>query len=90
MSKEFMKTGIRINSIAPGYFPSELTMGESNERQKTQMPNKYTQDKGNVPKEVPGADEEMAMTALYFAKNRYVMGEVIAVDGGVLNVSPGR
>lgn len=30
------------------------------------------------------------MTVLYLARNEYVNGEIIAVDGGVLNVVPGR
>lgn len=46
MSKEFAKTGIRVNSIAPGYFPSEMTMSESDDKNKAHMPDEKVQDKG--------------------------------------------
>ncbi len=64
MSAEFQKTNIRVNSIAPGYFPSEMTMGESGEDNKTQMPNETIQQKGHVPAERPGSDEEMAQAVV--------------------------
>jgi hypothetical protein len=32
--------------IAPGYFPSEMTMKESDERNKTSMPDEKVKDKG--------------------------------------------
>jgi NAD(P)-dependent dehydrogenase (short-subunit alcohol dehydrogenase family) len=90
MSSEFQKSGVRVNSIAPGYFPSEMTAKKSNEDQKSHLPDKYAQDKGHVPAERAGHDEEMAQAVLFLAKNRYVNGEIVAVDGGVLNVVPGR
>ncbi|MCJ1290469.1 hypothetical protein MMC34_002007 [Xylographa carneopallida] len=90
MSAEFEKAKIRVNSIAPGYFPSEMTMKESNEDQKTHMPHEKVQEKGHVPAERPGSDEEMAQAVLFLAKNMYVNGEIIAVDGGVLNMVAGR
>lgn len=37
-----------------------------------------------------GADEEMAEGILFLAKNRYVNGEVIVIDGSVLLEVPGR
>ena len=37
-----------------------------------------------------GTDKEMAQAVLFLAKNRYVNGEILAVDGGVLNVVAGR
>jgi NAD(P)-dependent dehydrogenase (short-subunit alcohol dehydrogenase family) len=37
-----------------------------------------------------GADEEMAQGIIFLTKNRYVNGEVIAIDGGVLLEVPGR
>lgn len=64
MSTEFMKTKIRVNSIAPGYFPSELTMGESDESNKTHMPDETIQEKGHVPAQRPGSDEEMAQAVV--------------------------
>ena len=86
MSKEFGKIGVRVNSIAPGYFPSEMTMKESDERNKASMPDEKVQDKGHeVPAGRAGRDEEMAMGVLFLARNSYVNGEVIKLDGGVLN-----
>lgn len=90
MSAEFQQTGIRVNSIAPGYFPSEMTTKSSDNRQKSELPAEKVQEKGHVPAERGGRDEEMGMTVLYLARNSYVNGEIIAVDGGVLNVVSGR
>ncbi|KAK7755195.1 hypothetical protein SLS62_002700 [Diatrype stigma] len=90
MSAEFQKTGVRVNSIAPGYFPSEMTAKESDDRQKSYVPPEKIQEKNHVPLERPGREEEMGMTVLYLANNQYVNGEIIAVDGGVLNVLAGR
>ncbi|KAL9102596.1 MAG: hypothetical protein Q9163_002276 [Psora crenata] len=90
MSAEFEKTSIRVNSIAPGYFPSEMTMKESGPDNKTHMPAEKVQEKGHVPAQRPGSDEEMAQAVIFLTKNMYVNGEVLAVDGGVLNQVPGR
>ncbi|KAF9738704.1 hypothetical protein PMIN06_009612 [Paraphaeosphaeria minitans] len=90
MSAEFQKARIRVNSIAPGYFPSEMTTQESDKNQKSQLPDSKIQDKGHVPMGRAGADEEMAQAVLFLTKNAYVNGEIIAVDGGVLNVIAGR
>ncbi|KAI0023081.1 hypothetical protein F4780DRAFT_731309 [Xylariomycetidae sp. FL0641] len=90
MSAEFQKAKIRVNSIAPGYFPSEMTAKSSDDRQKSYVPPEKVQEKGHVPLMRPGREEEMGMSVLYLAKNQYVNGEIIAVDGGVLNVLAGR
>jgi NAD(P)-dependent dehydrogenase (short-subunit alcohol dehydrogenase family) len=90
MSYEFKKAGIRVNSIAPGYFPSEMTTKESDENQKSSMPKENIDEKGHVPAKRAGSDEEMAQGVIFLAKNNYVNGEVIAIDGGVLLEIPGR
>lgn len=90
MSKEFQKASIRVNSIAPGYFPSEMTTNESNEAQKSELPDEKIQEKGHVPAGRAGRDEDMAMAVIFLAKNQYVNGEILAVDGGVLNEISGR
>lgn len=90
MSAEFQRAWIRVNSIAPGYFPSEMTAKSSDDNQKSELPAEKVQEKGHVPAMRGGRDEEMGMTVLYLAKNQYVNGEIIAVDGGVLNSVAGR
>jgi NAD(P)-dependent dehydrogenase (short-subunit alcohol dehydrogenase family) len=90
MSAEFQKVRVRVNSIAPGYFPSEMTAKESNEHQKSHLPDEKIKEKGHVPMGRAGSDEEMAQAVMFLTKNSYVNGEVIAVDGGVLNVVAGR
>ncbi|KAK3335081.1 hypothetical protein B0H65DRAFT_341374 [Neurospora tetraspora] len=91
MSTEFEKTGVRVNSIAPGYFPSEMTTGESDEKNKSELSDEKVKGHGHkVPAERAGHDEEMAMAVLFLARDRYVNGSVICVDGGVLGVVPGN
>ena len=60
MSAEFQRLGIRVNSIAPGYFPSEMTAKQSGSDQKSDLPAEKVQEKGHVPAQRPGCDEEMA------------------------------
>jgi NAD(P)-dependent dehydrogenase (short-subunit alcohol dehydrogenase family) len=71
---------IRVNGIAPGVFPSEMTAGESDERQKSQL----SKDKfeGKIPADRPGKDEDMASAILFIASNQYVNGHIVVVDGG--------
>ncbi len=64
MSAEFEKAKIRVNSIAPGYFPSEMTAKESNEDQKSTLPDEKVQEKGHVPAARGGSDEEMAQAVV--------------------------
>jgi len=89
MSAEFEKASVRVNSIAPGYFPSEMTAKESDEKQKSHLPDKKVREKGHVPAGRAGSDEEMAQAVIFLARNMYVNGETIAVDGGVLLQVPG-
>lgn len=89
MSSEFQRAWIRVNSIAPGYFPSEMTAKCSDDNQKSELPAEKVQEKGHVPAMRGGREEEMGMTALYLAKNEYVNGQIITVDGGVMNILAG-
>ena len=90
MSYEFKDVGVRVNSIAPGYFPSEMTTKESDESNKSEMPQEKIDEKGHVPTGRAGSDEEMGMGVLFLARNRYVNGEILSIDGGVLLEVPGR
>jgi len=77
---------VRVNSIAPGYFPSEMTTQESDAGNKSQLPDEKVQDKAHeVPLMRAGEETEMGMAVLFFARNEYVNGQIVAVDGGVLN-----
>lgn len=70
---------IRVNSIAPGVFPSEMTADGSGSDQKSHIEKgKYEK----VPAKRPGKDEDMAQAVLFFAVNQYLNGQTLAVDGG--------
>ncbi|KAM0425009.1 hypothetical protein ACHAPT_009810 [Fusarium lateritium] len=71
---------IRVNGIAPGVFPSEMTTEGSDEAQKSHIPKDKYADK--VPAGRPGKDEDMAGAVLFFATNQYLVGQTLAVDGG--------
>lgn len=72
---------IRVNSIAPGVFPSEMTTGgESGGDQKSHIEREKYAEK--VPARRPGKDEDMAQTMLFVAANQYLNGQTVVVDGG--------
>ncbi|KAI1638086.1 hypothetical protein F4809DRAFT_649543 [Biscogniauxia mediterranea] len=82
MASEIAKNGlkIRVNSIAPGVFPSEMTTEGSGEDQKSAIEReKYAK---KVPAGRPGKDEDMAQAVLFFVANQYLNGQTLAVDGG--------
>ncbi|OGE53075.1 hypothetical protein PENARI_c008G11185 [Penicillium arizonense] len=71
---------IRVNNIAPGVFPSEMTAGESDEKQKSFIPAEKYEKK--VPASRPGKDEDMASAVLFAVTNQYLNGQSVVVDGG--------
>jgi len=71
---------IRVNSIAPGVFPSEMTAGESGANQKSELPKDQFESK--VPAKRPGKDADMAQAILFCVTNTYLNGQTITVDGG--------
>ncbi|KAK4934102.1 hypothetical protein LTR66_015724, partial [Elasticomyces elasticus] len=82
MSSEIASNGlkVRVNSIAPGVFPSEMTAGDSNDAQKSSIPKEKYEDKTSALR--PGKDEDMASAMLFVATNQYLQGQTVVVDGG--------
>lgn len=77
MAARLIEDAINVTSIAPGAFASEM--------------NRAARDHGDevargIPARRIGVDEDMAGTAIYLASRAgdYVVGETIAVDGGVV------
>ena len=72
---------VRVNAIAPGVFPSEMTAKESNGIQKSELPaEKYA----HLPAGRAGNDRDMANAVLFAATNQYLNGQIVPVDGGYL------
>ena len=82
MAAALIADAINVTAIAPGAFASEM--------------NRVARDQGDeIAKRIPsrriGRDEDMAAAAIYLASRAgdYVVGETIAVDGGVALASAG-
>lgn len=83
MAARLVQDGILVNAIAPGAFASEM--------------NRTARDHGEaVAKRIPtrriGVPEDMAAAAIYLASRAgdYLVGETIAVDGGVAFATVGE
>ncbi|KAF8538489.1 hypothetical protein BDD12DRAFT_885184 [Trichophaea hybrida] len=77
---------VRVNCIAPGVFPSEMTAGESDEANKSSLEGK---GKG-LPAGRSGSEEDMAAAILYLAGKGgvFLNGQVLYSDRGNLLTTP--
>lgn len=73
---------IRINQIAPGVFPTEMTAMSSDDKHKSHLPKQMME--GVVPAARPGHDRDMANAVIFAATNQYLNGSVVVVDGGYI------
>jgi NAD(P)-dependent dehydrogenase (short-subunit alcohol dehydrogenase family) len=72
------RKGIRVNALAPGFFPSEMT---------DQYPDGYLEQVvWRVPAGRPGEPDELVTAVIYLASDAssYVTGVTLPVDGGLL------
>lgn len=79
IAKEFASRNVRANAIAPGFIQTEMT-------------NKLSEEvKGEMLKRIPlgklGTVQDVANLAIFLGSNlsAYITGEVIKVDGGMVN-----
>ena len=77
-AKELAKSGVTVNAIAPGFIATDMT-DELSDKVKDAI-------KTNIPMGEFGAVEDIAAAALYLASPcaRYVTGQVLTVDGGMV------
>jgi len=76
---------VRVNVIAPGLFPSEMTTGKSNEGNKSKIEKKMSNPAGR-----PGNDSDMAATILFLVGKGglFYNGQIVYPDGGNTLVQP--
>ncbi|XMA10543.1 hypothetical protein WAI453_003334 [Rhynchosporium graminicola] len=79
MATTFVEAKVRVNSIAPGVFPSEMTAGESDEHQKSQLDSEASNPAGRY-----GHDTDMGACILFLAGpgGVFLNGQVVYPDGG--------
>lgn len=78
LAAQWARRGVRVNAIAPGFFPSEITEDMFSDERSMSWLRKKT------PAGRPGEVEELAGALIFLASDAssYVIGQTIAVDGG--------
>ncbi|GJE89565.1 NAD(P)-dependent dehydrogenase [Phanerochaete sordida] len=91
LAQEFSQAGVglRVNSIAPGIFPSQMTTDGKDGQNKSVIEGGEEYGRRNgIPANRAGSERDMAQTALYIACNQYLWGQTIPVEGGWLLKNP--
>ena len=83
LAAEWGRHGINVNAIAPGFFPSKMTLGLIAQLGEDNMASK-------APLQRLGDENDLKGTALLFASEagKHITGQILAVDGGVSAVMP--
>lgn len=75
-ARELASRGITCNAIAPGFITTDMTDVLSDNIKENVL--------NTIPLKRFGTTEEVADTAVFLAKNKYITGQIIAVDGGMV------
>jgi 3-oxoacyl-[acyl-carrier protein] reductase len=78
VAREFASRGVTVNALAPGFIETDMT-AVLKEELKTAILN-------NIPMKTFGQADDIANAALFLASpaSRYITGQVLAVDGGMV------
>ncbi|MFL2100746.1 3-oxoacyl-[acyl-carrier-protein] reductase [Desemzia sp. FAM 23991] len=75
-ARELAARGITVNAIAPGFIETEMTDVLSDKMKEQAV--------GQIPLKRFGNVEDVARLAVFLSENRYITGQVINVDGGMV------
>jgi 3-oxoacyl-[acyl-carrier protein] reductase len=78
VAREFASRGITVNALAPGFIETDMTAVLNEEIKKGVL--------NNIPMKSFGTAEDIANAALFLAGpgSRYITGQVLTVDGGMV------
>lgn len=75
-AKELAARGVTCNAIAPGFVETDMTAVLTDEQKSMMLE--------AIPLKRYGQVEDIANAAVFFAKNTYITGQVLNVDGGMV------
>ncbi len=76
VAKELAARGITCNAIAPGFVETDMTAVLTDAQKEKML--------SVIPLKRYGQVEDIAKAAVFFAKNTYITGQVLNVDGGMV------
>lgn len=75
-ARELAARGITCNAIAPGFIETDMTAVLKEETKEAML--------NTIPLKKFGSAEDVAEAVVFLAKNRYITGQVLNVDGGMV------
>lgn len=75
IAREVAGRNVRVNAIAPGFIESDMTAILSDKIREAML--------GQIPMKRFGLAQEVADVAVFLARQEYLTGQVIAIDGGL-------
>lgn len=75
-ARELAARGVTVNAVAPGFIATDMTEVLKEDIQQKMI--------DSIPLKKAGTPEEVASAVVFFAENRYITGQVLNVDGGMV------